>query len=49
MLKDKNIYLVPCLGFLVIILVGWILLMLPVCSNGNITPFNALQQFQQLV
>ena len=41
MLKDKNIYLVPCLGFLVIILVGWILLMLPVCSNGNITPFNA--------
>lgn len=42
MLRDKNIYLVPCLGFLGIIFVGWILLMLPVCSNGNITPFNAL-------
>lgn len=42
MLKDKNIYLIPCLGFLSVILVGWIVLMLPTCNNGNITPFDAL-------
>lgn len=42
MLKDKNIYLIPCLGFLSVILVGWIVLMLPICNNGNVTPFNAL-------
>ena len=42
MLKDKNIYLIPCLGFLSVILVGWILLMLPICNNGNVTPFDAL-------
>ena len=42
MLKDKNIYLIPCLGFLSIILVGWIVLMLPICNNGEITSFDAL-------
>ena len=42
MLKDKNIYVIPCLGFLSVILVGWIVLMLPICNNGNITPFDAL-------
>ena len=42
MLKDKNIYVIPCLGFLSVILVGWIVLMLPICNNGNVTPFNAL-------
>ena len=42
MLKDKNIYVIPCLGFLSVILVGWIVLMLPTCNNGNITPFDAL-------
>ena len=42
MLKDKNIYLIPCLGFLSVILVGWIVLMLPTCNNGNVTPFDAL-------
>ncbi len=42
MLKDKNIYLIPCLGFLSVILVGWIVLMLPICNNGNVTPFDAL-------
>ena len=42
MLKDKNIYLIPCLGFLSVILVGWIVLMLPICNNGEITPFDAL-------
>ena len=42
MLKDKNIYLIPCLGFLSVILVGGIVLMLPTCNNGNITPFDAL-------
>ena len=42
MLKDKNIYVIPCLGFLSVILVGWIVLMLPTCNNGNVTPFDAL-------
>lgn len=42
MFKDKNIYLIPCLGFLSVILVGWIVLMLPICNNGEITPFDAL-------
>lgn len=42
MLKDKNIYVIPCLGFLSVILVGWIVLMLPICNNGNVTPFDAL-------
>lgn len=42
MLKDKNIYLIPCLGFLSVILVGWIVLMLPICNNGQVTPFDAL-------
>ena len=42
MLKDKNIYLIPCLGFLSVILVGWIVLMLPTCNNGNVTPYDAL-------
>lgn len=42
MLKDKNIYLIPCLGFLSVILVGWIVLMLPICNNGEITSFDAL-------
>ena len=42
MLKDKNIYLIPCLGFVSVILVGWIVLMLPTCNNGNVTPFDAL-------
>lgn len=42
MLKDKNIYLIPCLGFLSVILVGWIVLMFPICNNGQVTPFDAL-------
>ena len=42
MLKDKNIYLIPCLGFLSVILVGWIVLMLPICNDGEITSFDAL-------
>lgn len=42
MLKDKNIYVIPCLGFLSVILVGWIVLMLPICNNGNVTQFDAL-------
>ena len=42
MLKDKNIYVIPCLGFLSVILVGWIVLMLPICNNGHVTPFDAL-------
>ena len=42
MLKNKNIYLIPCLGFLSIILVGFIVLMMPICNNGEIKPFDAL-------
>lgn len=42
MLKNKNIYLVPCLGFLSIILIGWIVLMMPFCNYGYITSFDAL-------
>ena len=42
MLRDKNIYLIPCLGFLSVILVGWVTLMMPICNNGNVTSFDAL-------
>lgn len=42
MLKSKNIYLVPILGFIIIILTGWFLLMLPFCHYGNITPLDSL-------
>lgn len=41
MVKNKNIYLIPFLGFMAIILVGWIVLMLPVCHNSNISVFDA--------
>ena len=42
MLKNKNIYLIPCLGFLSIILVGFIFLITPVCNNGMVKPLDAL-------
>ena len=41
MLKNKNIYLIPLLGFASIILIGCLILMLPVCSNENVTLFDA--------
>ena len=41
MLKNKNIYLIPFLGFMVIILIGWIVLMLPFCNNGKISIFDS--------
>lgn len=41
MVKNKNISLVPFLGFMAIILMGWIVLMLPVCHNGSISIFDA--------
>lgn len=37
MLKNKDIYLIPALGFLTIILIGWIVLMLPICNKGEAT------------
>lgn len=41
MLKSKNIYLVPFLGFIIIILVGWVILMLPFCNSGNLSPLDS--------
>jgi trk system potassium uptake protein TrkH len=41
MLKNKDIYIIPFLGFLAIILTGWVILMLPFCNNGSITIFDA--------
>lgn len=41
MLKNKYIYLVPFLGFLAIILIGWNILILPICNTGNITIFDS--------
>ena len=40
--KNKKIYLVPCLGFFAIILVGWIFLMMPICHNGKFSIFDSL-------
>ena len=42
MLKDKKLYIVPFLGFTIIILTGWILLLLPFSNKGNVTPLDAL-------
>lgn len=42
MLKNKNIYLIPIFGFILVILIGWIILMMPFCNNGNITPLDSL-------
>lgn len=42
MLKNKKIYIVPFLGFTIIILTSWILLMLPFSNKGNVTPLDAL-------
>ena len=42
MVKNKNIYLIPCLGFLLVIFIGWISLMMPICNTGGITSFDAL-------
>ena len=42
MLKNKNMYLIPCFGFLSVILAGWVILMLPICNNGHISSFDAL-------
>lgn len=41
MLKNKDIYIIPFLGFLAIILGGFLILMLPFCNNGNISIFDA--------
>ena len=37
MLKERKIYIVPFLGFMAIIIAGWILLMMPINNNGNIS------------
>ena len=42
MLNSKRIYIVPLLGFAIIILIGWIILMLPMCSKGNVSSLDAL-------
>ncbi len=42
MIRNKNIYLIPCFGFLSIILVGWIFLLLPISNNGSVGIFDAL-------
>ena len=41
MLKNKDIYIIPFLGFLAIILGGFLILMLPFCNNGNVSIFDA--------
>ena len=35
-------YIIPFLGFTIIILIGWLLLMLPFSNNGNVSPLDAL-------
>ena len=42
MVRSKRIFIIPFLGFTIIILIGWILLMLPFASNGTVTPLDAL-------
>ena len=42
MLNRKRMYIVPFLGFAIIILIGWIALMLPICNNGNISSLDVL-------
>ena len=37
MFKERKIYIVPFLGFMAIIIAGWILLMMPINNNGNIS------------
>lgn len=42
MLKNKKIYLVPIVGFTIIIMIGGILLSLPICNNKQIEFIDAL-------
>ena len=42
MLNNKKIYIAPFLGFAILILVGWLLLMLPFSNTGNVTSLDAL-------
>ena len=42
MLKSKRMYIIPFLGFTIIILSGWLLLMFPFSNNGNVSPLDAL-------
>jgi len=41
MLKSKKTYLIPILGFLLIIILGTILLSLPICNNKPISFIDA--------
>ena len=41
MFKERKIYIVPFLGFMAIIIAGWILLMMPINNNGNISILDA--------
>ena len=42
MLKSKRIYLIPFLGFAILILLGALLLSLPICNNKPISAIDAL-------
>ena len=41
-MHKKNIYLMPILGLVFMIFIGWIVLMFPICNNGNVTALDAL-------
>lgn len=38
----KNIYLIPILSFIIMIIIGWILLMTPICNNGQVMVLDSL-------
>ena len=38
----KSIFLIPILVFIIMIIIGWILLMFPVCNNGNVVVLDSL-------
>lgn len=40
MLKNKGIYIIPALGFLSVIILGWIILMMPICTKTLIQPLD---------
>lgn len=42
MLKSKNIYLVPLIGYTILIIAGWIILKMPFSNNGNVGILDAL-------
>ncbi len=41
-MHNKNIYLIPIYSFIIMIIIAWIMLMQPICHNGNITSLDAL-------